>query len=170
MILGALAEVYEKVPVKIPNGTEGGVAAALRELHRCPDSGFESSRPGWSSVRYNEAMEDLKRFGQAAAPALLANIDNYRIQLAVIQVLGDLRVEEAVPELVERLWMEDCFHDSLIVAKLANITGHPEGYGFHRRWFDEAVRVKPVATYKQWWNVKALAKIQGESTGSARAP
>jgi hypothetical protein len=32
----------------------------------------------------------------------------------------------------------------------------------------EAVRVKAVASYRKWWNVRALAKTQGESAASAK--
>jgi hypothetical protein len=54
---------------------------------------------------------------------------------------------------------EDCTHDSAIVAKLAEITQHPEGYGFHRRWFNEGVRQSAVETYREWW--KARCSTEG---------
>jgi len=138
-------------PLVIPQGTDDCVKAALRKLKDSPESGYESSRPGWTRVDYTEPMKELFALGQLAVPALLANVNNYAIEMPVIQLLGDMKVKEAVPLLLDRLWMQDDVHDSLIIAKLAEITGHPDGYGFHRRWFDKQVQRDAVKTYRDWW-------------------
>jgi hypothetical protein len=138
-------------PLVIPQGTDDRVKAALRKLKDSPESGCSSDRPGWTRVDYTEPMKELSALGQLAVPALLANLGNYAIEMPVIQLLGDMKVKEAVPLLLDRLWMQDDMHDSLIIAKLAEITGHPEGYGFHRRWFDKVTREAAVKAYRDWW-------------------
>lgn len=138
-------------PLVIPEGTDDRVEMALRKLQDSPSSGISSARPGWSSATYSAPMKELAALGSKAIPALLANLHVCSLELSIVQLLGDLKVKEAVPLLLDRLWMEDNSHDSLIIAKLAEITDHPDGYGFHRRWFDEGTQRTAVKAYRDWW-------------------
>ena len=141
-------------------------SGSRQELPRVLDAGYELHvrGPGWSSVEYSEPMTQLLALGKIAVPALLANLTNYAVEVPVIQLLGDLKVTEAVPLLLDRLWMRDDPHDSLIIARLAEITEHPDGYGFHRRWFDERTQQAAVRAYRDWW-----AKYQREHRDSAKS-
>ena len=138
-------------PLVIPKGTDERVKAALRKLKDSPKVGISSGRPGWTAVSYTEPMKQLSALGKLAVPALLANVNNYAIGMPIIQLLGDMKVKQAVPLLLDRLWMQDGPHDSLIIATLAEITEHPDGYRFHRHWFDKKTQEAAVRAYRDWW-------------------
>jgi hypothetical protein len=138
-------------PLVIPEGTDDRVKACLRKLRDSREFGISSCRPGWTAIDYTEPMKQFSALGQLAVPTLLANLNNYAIEMPVIQLLGDMKVKQAVPLLLDRLWMEDDPHDSLIIAKVAEITGHPDGYRFHRCWFDKQVQEAAVKAYRDWW-------------------
>lgn len=140
-------------PLDFPQDATGEIRSLVKNLKR---TGIRSSRPGWTSVPYDHTMRRLKKLGDAATPALLANVGNYSRQPQIVQLLGDLKVERAVPQLLDALRMQDDPYDSLIIANLAKITGHPQGYRFHRRWFDSDTREDAVQTYQQWWNAPDL--------------
>jgi hypothetical protein len=112
---------------------------------------WRASRPGWANAEYTEPMTRIAAFKDQAVLVLIANIDHPAIKLQVIQLLGDLRATQAVPLLLDRLEMDDSANDWFIIAKLAEITNHPKGYGYYRRWFDKKVQDKAVAEYRQWW-------------------
>lgn len=146
----SLRKIHARLPVVIPEATSVRVAQALRDLRASPSGAFSSQRPGWTSVGENEPMRELRECGDEAVSAILANLGNFWIRMELIQVLGKLKAKQSVGPLLDLLWMEDCFHDMLIVAVLAEITEHKDGYSFHRRWFDPVVRKAAVAAYKDW--------------------
>lgn len=160
-------------PIVIPEGTDIRVTQALRKLQDSPGTGFFSSRPGWTTADYSEPMTQLSSLGKVAVPALLANLQNFAMEISIIQLLGDLKVKEAVPFLLDRLWIQDDPHDSLIIAKLAEITGHPDGYGFHRHWFDKRTQEDAVKAYRDWWIsykegfTNATTKMETQQTNAA---
>lgn len=121
------------------------------DAHNTPIVEARATRPGWAYVGYTEPMTRIAKFGDDAVPVLIANIDNKVLKLQILQLLGDLRAKEAVPILLARLEMKDSANDVFIIAKLAEITEHPEGYGFYRRWFDEGVQQRAVVEYRKWW-------------------
>ena len=70
-------------PLVIPEGTDDRVKACLRKLRDSPGFGIGSSRPGWTAVDYDEPMKQLSALGQLAVPTLLANLNNYAIEMPV---------------------------------------------------------------------------------------
>ena len=137
--------------LRFPRNTPKDLRQAVIDAYNTPITEARADRPGWANVGYTEPMTRIAKFGDDAVPALIANIDNRVLRLQILQLLGDLHAKKAVPVLLDRLEMEDSANDVFIVAKLAEITEHPEGYGFYRRWFDEAVQQRAVATYRKWW-------------------
>lgn len=156
---GQLTVECVRQPLVFPEGTSESVVNLLKGLREAGRSGFLSQIPGWSEVDYNEPMMELAKLGDEAVPALIANLGNHRIQLQLAQLLAAMRAKEAVPSLLEQLWMEDDWHDFIVIAKLSEITGHPDGYRFHRRWYVPAVRREAVSAYRAWWKEEiALAR------------
>ena len=134
-----------------PPGTPTELRRAVIDAYETPITEGKASRPGWAYIGYTEPMSRIAEFGDDAIPVLLANIDNSKLRLQILQLLGDLRAKEAVPILLDRLEMKDSANDVFIIAKLAEITDHPSGYSFYRRWFDEDVRREALAEYRKWW-------------------
>lgn len=142
-------------PLRFPPGTTGSVAGALAELYDSPMLDISPDvRPGVVEISYTDAMQKIKDLGRVAAEALVANVGNYRVQLSVLQLLGDLRVTAAVPQLVTMLSTGDkldSFRDALVLTVLGRITEHPQGDSFSKRVFDLQARREAVAAYQAWW-------------------
>lgn len=166
IICGVVTLVIPKpARLQIPRGTPPKLAAAFRDAWVTPPPGYIAMRPGWASVEYSEPMQRIVAFKQEAVPVLVANLEGEEFRLQVIQMLGDLKATAAVPALVDRL--EDLergpefddlerdnldeFTQSLLLAKLADITDHPEGGRFYRHGFSSGVRQQAVAAYRQWF-------------------
>ena len=154
-------------PLVIPAGTDVRVMRSLLGLQDAPPGGCSSMRPGWTTLFYSDPMTELAALEDEAVTALLANIHVHSLEMEIIQLLGDLRVKQAVPLLLDRLWMQDSVHDWLIIAKLAEITEHPDGYRFHRRWFDQQTRLAAVKAYRDWW--AAYQREHADLTGTRTA-
>lgn len=151
--------------LQIPRGTNPQLAQAFREAWVTPPPRYLAMRPGWADVEYSEPMQRIVAFKQEAVPVLIANLESGEFQLQVIQMLGDLKAAAAVPALVDQLEVlekgpefddrrgDDVFDEftqSLLLAKLADITGHPDGHRFYRSGFSSGVRQQAVAAYRQW--------------------
>jgi hypothetical protein len=172
LVIAAVAVVYavfapfipRRPQLRIPRGTPPKLAAAIRDAWADPSLSGRISRPGWADLEYSEPMERIVAFKQQAVPVLLANLDNREFRPKVIQMLGDLKATTAVPALVDQLEKLagpefddgergdlDRVAQSMLLAKLAEITNHPDGYDFYRRGFDERVRRAAVEEYRQWY-------------------
>ncbi|MEQ1904088.1 MAG: hypothetical protein ABL888_07900 [Pirellulaceae bacterium] len=134
-------------PLVFSEGTPEQIRTLVQQIKLV---GISSSRPGWTDVSHNDSMKRLLELGDAAVPALLANINNYERQLPIMELMGELGVESAVPEMISALELRDTLRDSLIIAKLAEITKLEDGYRFHRRWFDPGVRESALRAYQEW--------------------
>ncbi len=137
-------------PLNLPAGTPEDVADAIKALAAAPAHVYASQYPSWTKVNSNEAMDRLRAMGDRAAPALLANLDHYRIRPAVIQLLADLRYAPAVPRLLERLKMNEGTQDRLILTALAAITGLPRGLEYYTYWDRPETKEDALAAYRAW--------------------
>ena len=88
--------------------------------------------------------------GDRAAPALLANLNHYRIRPAVIQLLADLKYAPAVAPLISLLRMNEGTQDRLILSALAHITGHPKGFEFYSHWGEMETKEDALRAYREW--------------------
>ncbi len=139
-------------PLVIPADTPKPVADALNELMAAPARDFISRRPAWTQVNYSQPMTKLKSLGEAAVPALLANLNHYKIQPAVIQILSDLKCRQAVPRLLNMLQMDDRLSDAQILTALHTITECPKGFDYYTNWLHDAeMQKQAVAWYRNWW-------------------
>lgn len=137
-------------PPYFPTGTPENVRVAILDAYTTPITEFKSRRPGWAYVAYTAPMKELHSIGDDAVPAMIANLRTPELEFQFTQVLGDLQAEAAVPVLLDRLHMEDDFHDHLAIAKLADITEIPDGYRFYRTWFRKDVQEEAVTAYRAW--------------------
>lgn len=138
-------------PLSLPADTPKPVADAMTELLSAPAWDFISHRPAWTQVNYSEPMRKIAALGPAALPALLANINHYKIQPAVIQILADMKAAPAVPKLLGLLAMDDRLLDSLALTALAKITENPKGFDYYTHWSDGEVQKQALAAYRLWW-------------------
>ena len=136
-------------PVETPSGTDRQVSALLHQMHDHPPRGGASMRPGGTWIPHDKTMDEIGKIGPKSVPALIANLGNFKIQKGIVQLLGDMKVREAVPHLLAILRDEDEFTASLIVEALGDITGQRDH--FHRRWFDPEVRRQAREAYRKWW-------------------
>ena len=154
-------------PLRFPPETPGRVKLAMAELY---DSApvAKSESVGDTQIDYNDPMHKVGALGVEVVEALLANLQNYRLQPVVLQLLGDLQATAAVPQLIELLSMDggdvDRFHETLVLATLARITQHPEGSRFRRRASELRVRKAAAVAYEEWWNTfRALTESAASS-------
>lgn len=138
-------------PVSLPELTPPDVAAAIKALAVAPAHEYLSMFPSWTKVNYSEPMRRLREMGDRAAPALLANLGNYRIRPAVIQVLADIKCRAAMPPLFSLLKMDDSVQDRLILTALATLTGLPKGLDFYSHWDQFETKEEALAAYKAWY-------------------
>ena len=137
-------------PLAVPEGTPADVASTLTALAAAPAHQYASRFPSWTRVNYSEPMSRLKAMGQRAAPALMANLNHYRIRPAVIQLLGDLHYAPAVAPLISLLRMNEGTQDRLILSALATLTGHPKGLEFYTRWGEMETKEDALRAYREW--------------------
>lgn len=138
-------------PLNLPAGTPPEVAGAMRELAAGPPHQYVSMYPAWTTANPTDAMGKLVRMGDPAAPALLANLNHYRIRPAVIQLLGDLKHKPAVPALLSLLQMDDSTQDRLILSSLATLTRIPKGFDLYSNWSTAEGKEAALAAYRAWY-------------------
>lgn len=144
---------YDSLPGPlIPIGTANELVIAIRDVFENPSTTWESSRPGWSTVAPTPAMKRVVAFGDEAIPVLLANLHNRNqvMRFQTYEMLGMLDAKSTVPALIDSLYYDDGTDDAFIVAKLAEITDHPDGYRFYRKWFDANTQKEATETYRRW--------------------
>jgi hypothetical protein len=134
----------------VPAGTPAEVSEALQALTTAPAHAYISQYPAWTEVNRSEPMQRLLALGNRAAPALMANLDNYRLRPAIIQVLTDLRYGPAIPRLISMLRMNDSVQDRLILTALGKITGIPKGFEYYTNWSQSEVKEAALAAYRAW--------------------
>ena len=134
----------------VPPGTPADVTAALAALLDAPAHDYLSRFPAWTQVNDGDAMRRLRAMGDRAAPALLANLNHYRIRPAVIQLLADIKYAPAVPALIYLLRMNDGTQDRLILSALAHVTGHPKGFEFYTHWGEMETKEDALRAYRTW--------------------
>ena len=137
--------------INVPAGTPPEVADALKELAAGPAHQYVSVFPAWTRINRTATMAKLLAQGDRAVPALLANLNNYRLRPAVIQLLGDLNCKPAVPRLLALLRMDDSTQDRLILSSLATLTGHPKGLEFYNTWSTVDGKENALAAYRAWY-------------------
>ncbi len=137
----------------IPFGTRPELRKALQDAFVTKPPGGRASRPGWAYLEFSEPMERIESFGNEALPALVANLNNRDklMRLQAIELLGRLDAEVAVPPLLAALRYDDETEDWFIIAKLAEITDHPKGYEYYRRWFSLEVQREATQAYRNWY-------------------
>lgn len=166
--------ILRRAQPRIPRGTPPKLAIAFRDAWTDPSLSGQISRPGWAEIEYTEPMERIVAFKEQAVPVLVANLDCKEFRPKAIQMLGDLKARTAVPALVDQLEklagpeFDDgergdlnLIAQSMLLAKLAEITGHSDGYIFYRRGFDSKVRQAAVEAYRQWWREHQALEAKG---------
>jgi hypothetical protein len=137
-------------PVALPQGAPADVADAMKALALAPAHEYSSRFPAWTRVHYSEPMNRLLAMGPRVAPALLVNLNNYRLRPAVIQLLGDLRYAPAAPYLLALLQMNDSTQDRLVLSALATLTEHPRRLDFYSRWSEPEIKEEALRAYREW--------------------
>ncbi len=126
-------------------------------------------RPGYGRVFYTREMIDIANSPCEAIPALLANIDHPTVGNPAIEILGDLRVKEAVDPLIgllRRVRSSDSEAEiGLILNVLAKITQHPRGYRFFRDAFRPEVIDEAISEYGNWYESRNSRPETELSTG-----
>ncbi len=97
-------------------------------------------------------MDAIVALGDSAVPVLVANLhnDDKNMRLKCIAMLSMLDAEDAVPAMVDALRYDDDTDDWFLVAKLAEITDHPDGDKYYRFWFSPDIQQEATIAYRNW--------------------
>jgi len=145
---------YDSLPGPlIPYGTDRELASAVGDAFENPPIDYKAIRPGGAAVVPSPAMKRVVAFGDEAIPVLVANLGNRDeiMRFQVYEMLAMLDAKSAVPELIDSLRYDDGADDWFIVAKLSQITDHPEGYRFYRQWWRTDIQKEATETYRRWY-------------------
>ncbi len=101
-------------------------------------------------------MIDIARSESEVIPVLLSNIHHPAIGNSAIQILSDLRVKEAIPDLIKILSdrPRNDEAESLIglsLNALAKITQHHNGYRLYRTAFRPEIVDQAIIEYSEWY-------------------
>lgn len=160
--------------ITFPPGTPDRIEKLFIALGENPPDGVFMCQPGYGRVFYTREMIDIANSPCEAIPILMANIDHPTVGNPAIEILGDLRVKEAVDPLIgllRRARSSDSETEvGLILNVLAKITQHPKGYRFFREAFRPEVIDEAIAEYGAWYeshnNRPETELLTGELYGS----
>jgi hypothetical protein len=167
------------VALDAQSGLSNGVP---KEVLTEPITGYFSSRPGWTSVKY---PEEYRRYGTNLVASLIDYLSNtntsqrpalpehsipgkrQELVMLTAQLASDLHVTNAIPFLVSELRIhfpedEEDSVGSCLIAKLTELTGIKNGYGYHRRWFEESVREAALDDLMLWMKQNRIESGQRE--------
>lgn len=160
--------------ITFPPGTPDRTEKLFISLSENPPDGVFMCRPGYARVFYTQDMIDIANSPHESIPVLLANISHPTIGNLAIEILGDLKVKEAVDPLIDLLRRARASDNEteigLILNVLAKITQHPRGYRFFREAFRPEVIDEAISEYGAWYesnrNKPETELLTGESYGS----
>ena len=143
--------------ILFPPGTIENIKVLFFKLAKRPSNGSCGMRPGFARIFYNQEMINIANSkNPITTEVLLANIGHPTICRSSIQILGDLRVKEAIPTFIKILSdrPKNYAHGTLIsltLNSLARITQHHYGYHFYRRAWMPKIIDQAVIEYKKWY-------------------